>query len=60
VVVAPARATPRSTGGGWGPVRNESGGQLVGLGIKQLQSQEVCPDPGLRKLGHNPPPTPIG
>jgi hypothetical protein len=38
-----------------GPVGNRSGRQLVGLGIEQLQSWEVCPGPGLRKLGRKPP-----
>jgi hypothetical protein len=45
---------PEVLGGGRGPVGNGSGRQLVGLDIDQLQSQEVCPGPGLRKLGHKP------
>jgi hypothetical protein len=48
LAIAAAKETPRSTRRGWGPIRNESGSQLVGLGIKQLQSQEECPGPGRR------------
>jgi hypothetical protein len=45
---------PEVPGGGWGPIGNGSDHQLVGLGIEQLQSLEVCPGPGLRKPGHPP------
>jgi hypothetical protein len=34
---------PEVPGGGGGPTGNGSGRQLIGLGIEQLQSQEVCP-----------------
>jgi hypothetical protein len=54
VAVAPVRVTPRSSGRRMGSCQKRSGCQLVGLGIEQLQSWEVCPDPGLRKLGHKP------
>jgi hypothetical protein len=40
-----------------GRVGNGSGHQLVGLGIKQFQSWEVCPGLGLGKPERKPPPT---